>query len=66
MKQRAAILSSLSLLTAQIAGASAITVTSTADSGAGTLPGTPLVIGNQYLLGDEPVIGNRFYRLKGP
>jgi hypothetical protein len=31
-----------------------------------TVPGTPLVIGNQYLLGDGPVTGNKFYRLKAP
>ncbi len=31
-----------------------------------TVPGTPLVIGGQYLLGDGPVTGNKFYRLRSP
>ncbi len=30
------------------------------------VPGTRLVIGDQYLLGDGPVSGNRFYRLRSP
>jgi hypothetical protein len=46
------------------------TVESTAvlpNSGSWTpVPGTPSIIGNQYLLTNGPVIGNKFYRLKAP
>ena len=31
-----------------------------------TVPGTPLLIGGQYLLEDGPVTGNKFYRLRSP
>jgi len=30
------------------------------------VPGTPLIIGDQYLLGDGPVTGSKFYRLRSP
>jgi len=30
------------------------------------VPGTPLIIGDQYLLGDGPVAGSKFYRLRTP
>ena len=31
-----------------------------------TVPGTPIVIGNQHFLGDGPVTGSKFYRLRSP
>lgn len=52
------------------AGESGYTVESTTLLGSSanwtTVPGTPIVIGNQHLLGDGPVTGTRFYRLKTP